>query len=354
MGKPVKRRRLKKNFLRVIYLFIVLFGVLYGSLFLYDGFYHGPAPSETIVHYNINHGIDYKVGIKDNQFGVNENDTTTYITELVDSILTNFTYEFLLSKTGQIVYEYEIKGNLIGEYQGALNIENSEVWNKEYVFVEKTKMTLNDVSALRFNKELLVNYPEINAQVIAFKNEMKMPITAYMDITLTMNVFGYVDGEEIHESSTESLHIPFNQIAFDLKKNVPANRQGSISFETSYEKYNIKKFIMSGICYVIALITFIFKFRIIFNRRKLTKYEAEIEHIMKAYGDVIITLVSPINEEELNVVHVETFNQLIGLEEELRIPINYYEVIEKKLAEFSIIHNSVIYKYVYKNQEEDL
>lgn len=349
----VKKRRLSKVFLRMVYIFIVLFGLSYGSLFFYDGFYHGKKPTTTVLNYNINHNLDYKVNLKDNQFIdlEKQNSTSTYVTELVNDITTNFNYEYIMSKVGQITYEVEIVGNLIGEYQGSSDIKNPEVWNQKYEFLPKEKTTLNDVSVLRLNKELVIDFPTINDQVIAFKNQMKLPIQAYMDVKFNIKVVANVDGETVHESSTESLRIPYNQLAFSVTKNVPENRQGNLTYKLDYDKYNIKNFIIGGILISIGVITFIFKFNIIFNRKKRSKYESEIERILRSYGDVIITLVSPIIEDDLNVVHVSTFSELIDLEEELRIPINYYEVEHNYEAEFSIIHNNVIYKYVYKEDE---
>ena len=42
---------------------------------------------------------------------------------------------------------------------------------------------------------------------------------------------------------------------------------------------------------------------------------------------------------------------MLDLEEELKIPIMFYEIIEDVLGEFTITHNNILYRFILKDEE---
>ncbi len=354
MTKTVKRRKLSKRIIRIFYMFLVSIFFVYGSLFLYDSFYHGEKPEEVVLNYNVNNSASYNVKLKENAFiekpELGEN--STYISELVENILIKFDYEYVMSKNGRVTYQYSIIGDLVGEYQSSNENQNSEVWNKEIIYENNTEVTENNVSAIRLSKEVNVDFPYINQRVIDFKNELKLPIVAYLNVTLKVNVISHVDGEKIIENVNEVITIPCNQLAFSIKKNVPDNKQGKLTYMLPFDDFYERKFAISMILYLLALIIFFSNFKVLFNIKHRTQYTIRLEKLLRTYGDIIINLTTPLEEANLNIVQVTSFNEMIDLEEELRIPINFYEIDPGYEAEFSIIHNNIIYKYIFNEDSK--
>ena len=50
---------------------------------------------------------------------------------------------------------------------------------------------------------------------------------------------------------------------------------------------------------------------------------------------------------------VKSFEELVDLEEEVRVPIILYESSIKKIATFTVTYNNIIYKYVVKEKTEE-
>lgn len=93
-------------------------------------------------------------------------------------------------------------------------------------------------------------------------------------------------------------------------------------------------------------------FKEIFNVEKKTNYTLKLNKILKSYGDIIVELATQINMENYQIIDVKNFNEMIDLEEELHIPINFYETIDSYEGEFYLIHSNVIYRYILTNEDE--
>ena len=57
-----------------------------------------------------------------------------------------------------------------------------------------------------------------------------------------------------------------------------------------------------------------------------------------------------LNTPYLDIIEVKNFNEMIDLEEELRVPIMFYETIEYLEGEFTLVHNNILYKFILKNE----
>ena len=68
------------------------------------------------------------------------------------------------------------------------------------------------------------------------------------------------------------------------------------------------------------------------------------------YGDIIIEINDELERGNLQVIEVKTFNEMLDLEDELKVPILFYEIIRDKLGEFVINHNNFLYRYVLENK----
>ena len=75
--------------------------------------------------------------------------------------------------------------------------------------------------------------------------------------------------------------------------------------------------------------------------RKKHLYEIKLKKILSSYDSIIVTLDEMPNIENLSKIRVKTFNELIDVYNEVRMPINYYEQEQKSY--FFIINESIIW-----------
>ena len=159
-----------------------------------------------------------------------------------------------------------------------------------------------------------------------------------------------MEGKKIDDSKRINIVIPLNQQAFKVKTNFLETENKNI-FEADETKMVINNFklICGIITLLLTLIIFIGLFRKLFNIAKKTQYQIIRDKYLKEYGDIIIEITTPIINDQLNCIIVKNFNEMIDLEEELRIPISFYEDEDEEFGEFTIIHNDIIYKYTLED-----
>ena len=101
----------------------------------------------------------------------------------------------------------------------------------------------------------------------------------------------------------------------------------------------------------VSTILFISLFKPILNFKPKSEYTKQLDKILKNYDQIIVEVETPVREKEHNVILVKSFEEMIDLEEELRIPIIFYENIYKHIAVFTITHNNIVYKYVLRRNK---
>ena len=81
-----------------------------------------------------------------------------------------------------------------------------------------------------------------------------------------------------------------------------------------------------------------------------SKYHVELNKILNDYGEIIVEVVNPIPTDNKQIIRVKNFNELIDLEQELRIPILCYINELKAITTFAILNNNQIYQYILKEE----
>ena len=83
---------------------------------------------------------------------------------------------------------------------------------------------------------------------------------------------------------------------------------------------------------------------ILFQIKTKTKYIKKLNKILKDYNDIIIETETKFDLKNYKVIKVKNINEMIDLEDELRIPINLYK--EEDMATFTLLTNNIIYIYI--------
>lgn len=347
-----KRHRPLKRWVRFIISLIIIFTIAIGIICIIDANDTGEQKQTITVSYNSTPSVDYKVYLLDNDYIKEEylGKEQSYISDLVKNIVFNFNYDFNISKKSYVKYDYSIKGKLLGTYESSSENQTANLWNNEFDFIDKTQELYN-TSDVNISEELIYDYPAFNDKVSSFKQDLSVPIVAYMELTFNINLYANAESNDISESQTQVIKIPLNQVAFSIVEDIPEGINKSIVDTTPQKERDLIKQNIGLTLDIIGIIIFVAMFKKLFNIRPKNYYTQEITRLMKSYGDVIIELVNGINEEDMDIVLVKSFNELLDLEEELRVPINFIETYPNYEGEFTIVNNNIIYKYVLKNEQ---
>ena len=354
--KKNKRHLFFRNVARFALFIIVLFSAA-SSIYLIITSYNGPSTNkgELLYSYSGMEDVDYSVNLFENSY-VEESVLPAgenYISDLIRSIDAEFTYNYTGSKILVLKYTYDVKAIVYGEYD--IDDEKEKVLKKEYVLVEPQSNIVSDTTSFAINTPVSIDYRFYNNVITSFKKDLKLPVNSYVEIKYRVNVVGIVDDTTIDDTKEKSLIIPLNIQAFKIGKK-DNNNDEKIFKKEIREKiepqklFNKKQLIDGLVVLLLCIVLLLLTYRYIFDIRRKNNYTLRLKKILKEYGDIIVEINDPILDDDYNVINIKNFNEMIDLEEELRIPINFFEKVEDYEGEFTIINDKILYKYILDNK----
>jgi len=346
------KRKVLKKWARYSLLGIIITFFISSIVIILTSF-NKPDKNEDVLlySYNVNQDLDYKVNLYDNSYIESSylGKDDTYISDLIKEIQIDYKYKYAGSKVVPLNYTYDVVATINGEY--SLEEEDSKVWTKEYKLVQNRNGKITDKTSINITEPVSLNFSYYNNVVSNFRKELRLPIKASLIVVFKINVTGEVSGQKINDTKQMTLSFPLNQQAFKITEKYEENFNNSIKPPVEKkEKVNSRKLICGIILLSTAIFIFILFFREIFNIPRKNKYTIQLNKILKEYGDIVIEVINPVSEFEMDIVEVKNFNEMIDLEEELRVPIMFYETIEYLEGEFTLVHNNILYKFVLRNE----
>ncbi len=348
-----KRKKILRPGVRLTLGFVLIAAMCISLLQIISAIsYVNKQKDKVLYTYNINQKANYSVELYDNNFV----DTTimesgkVYISDLVKQINFKFLYTYSGTANNDFKYNYNITGKLVG--QSNANDTTETVWEKSYVLLEEVAKTASGTSGFVIDVPLAVDYSKYRDEVTDFKKNFGMVLSTRLEIVMTINVLSNYDENDISNTQKIALYIPIGLQAFSITSDYKETVVDYIYDTGNHMKlYNSPNFISGIVEFLICFIFFIYLFKIIFNIKCKNKYSKKLDQILKTYGNVIVEVLNPVKEENYEVVEVKNFDEMIDLEEELRIPINFNEVIPTRYGIFTLAYNHVMYKYSLKNKD---
>lgn len=296
-----------------------------------------------------NFDVTYKVYNNDNKFYEDEylDEYGSYVSSITERIDFSVKYYFETTKNLNIDYTYDLSGEVLAEvYESG---SNSPIWSKELdINIENTEQ-LGNSNYLQLDKNISIPFKEYNDMMIEYKKNYRLNISSYIKFTIAVNINSLKSiNSNISNKDTLTIIIPLLQPTFkiDINKSVSNNRD--IYLLTTNESNNL--FLNLGIIgLVITIITSLILFLMYKKTRtKLELFKEQKNNLLKKYEQIIITIEELPNVEGLETIEITDFNDLIDLEETLKIPIMHINILPNKESWFILIHNNFFYRFILK------
>lgn len=296
---------------------------------------------DVLYSYNTNSKINYKVYIYANDYIKSEymEKGNTYISNLVDRININYNYSLEESKNLKVNYKYDVTAKVVVKH----NSTGKELWKEDIVLVDSKNVdTTNNKINIIENTD--VPFKVINDKVKSFKMQFNIPIIAYLDVNLTIR-----DGATNKEIDTTGISMNLNEDTFEISENKVGVNTQDITKQT---ETNSNILYIEGFVAAASLIYAVFSIYNAVNKTFVKKsyYSKAIYKILKNYGDIVAELVKPVDLSGLKVIDVKNFDQMLDVEEELRIPIMFYETIKNEEGYFVLVHQDMAYRYILRDK----
>lgn len=335
------------QFLGVIFVLILIAVVAF--IMIAKAMSHSPNVNDVAYSYTQNNNINYKVHLYDNSFydekylGMNK----VYTASLIEKIETYMQYNYSNSKKDELTYTYGIVGTIIGSYGDK---SEDSLWTKKYTLLEETTKTVESVSSVNINEKINIDFPTYVSQVEEYKKQLKLSISAYLDVVMTVNV----KNGDFKDSEKIEMKIPLSESTLKITTNY-TNEESKTVFKENYNEDNVDmpRIIFGSILLVFSTVMFIITFRNLFNATKKSEYQITLNKILKNYGEVIVEVEKFNVQDKDTILSIKTIDDMIDLEEELHIPVIYYEKYKEREGWFIIQHDNHIYRYILKNETPD-
>ena len=353
VDKKNEEHLILSQWIEVIIMFLAVFTLIISMKTIKDCFDTNRDLDEIKYLYDIKNNIDYKVYMFENNFfeeeylGMNKQ----YMSKLVDTINVDFSNKVKISKKSNIEYNYEIKASINAKAPSTDGIFDSILWTKNYVLKDNVEDAKSGVVENNIYVPLEIDFQEYKQLVTEFQNQMRLDINAYFNVDFILNYVMYIDGERIVKTENLNMQIPLSTQTFSITTNYSVETNEVVYQEI--ENDNNIKLISGFILFFSSLSCGVILLLILIKDTKRTEYIIQLNKIIKNYGDVIAAISNLPSIEDREIYEMKSFADLINIEEELKIPIIYYEKKANKEGWFLILHNEKVYRYILKEKRQN-
>ena len=317
-----------------------------GSLMILKGTKPEIIPGKTYT-YTTSPSVSYKVYLQENNFY--EEKFLPMGRQYPSAIIDYVDIDLIYSLTGSIPisggYTYNVKGTIIGNYENTSN-GKSELWTKEYTIVPDTSDNIADKNRFVITKNVHIDYQEYNKVVNDFKTNFRLAIDAYLNVKMTIKANGDINGvdKKLNVVDTVEVNIPLNSstIKIETKKNPLNNKVES----TGEEKSHLVLTYLGIVLLIMVGLLFLLTYKFIYFSSK-TKYIKKLNRILRTYSEILVEVeVLPDLDDEVTLIDITNFEDMVDLEEELKSPIMYEETSRGIQTVFIIAIDNYAYRYI--------
>lgn len=331
-----------------LFQFLFSFFFITGIVFIVLGFNE----YEIIeVGYKENSDINYKVYLKENSFFEDKylEENKTYIASLIDYIDVNFHYNISYNMPLKGDYNYKLVAIV------SSNKQNSDeyYWKKSYDLTEVKTGTYESNSSLLLDENIKIDYSKYNQILNSFRKEYPFASTGNLQVAMEVNnnILTEYDENPILLASNVNLSIPLLEqtVEASISKNTK-NTSDVFKFKVNddsliYLVYKILGFILTALS--IAYFSILIIIRLFY--RKNNKYEVFIDKILKNYDSIIVDTNSEPSFSDFKIIKVDSFDELLDVYNEVRMPINYYRMQSRCI--FAVYNDTIVWIYELNKEE---
>ncbi len=355
MTRKINKRVKLKLRVRMIIDIILISVLFFGSVFLfifssnieYD-------VSKNIIEYKEKSDVKYSVNLKDNTYYPTKklDMGQTYPSLLIDNINIDYKYEFNFTKDVNYEYTFYTTATVVINDKSGTSNNNTLLLEKSYQLEQpSTVQTKNN--NLYITRSYVIDYATYNNFVNQYRSSLGLAVDAYVKVDMYVEMTGKYGKHNIHNMKVMEVEIPLIKNSININVNGSKDVDEKIS-ETNMEiTGNTLFMIFSIIMFVVSILLFVQEFlSVLRSDKEQSKYIKQLNKIVNANSDVIVRVKNKINLKGHNVMEVDSIEKLLDVQNELRIPIAYYEEIENKKGYFVIVNGNAAWEFKLSADEE--
>jgi hypothetical protein len=338
-------------YIRIILAVISLQFIVVASWVIIDCLNTEYIEKELIVSYGVNNNVDYKVNYKSSDFFPEGYvpKGTDYLSVLINNIDINFSYEMYTSKLINTSYTYSIESLLIKNYINGESV--SELLSKSEMLVPISNQQLGKTNQIIIDENIIINYEKYNMDVLEFEDNFDIDTDSYlllrMNIENNSNLLGL--NKKIKDNRIVELKIPLGREVISISKTIDKNIQENIYEEHIINKdFNMVLFISAILMILASLPLFIISISKLLVIINVSNYVRLKRRCFRNNNDIIAEVESLPSLKNVEIIDVKTFDDLTDIEEELKHPILFNEIVKDLESWFVIMDDKFAFRYILK------
>lgn len=355
-NKDMSKSKLEINTKLVINVLLITI-LLLGSIYLFMLSNDINIEDKKILNsYTEESDIKYSVSLKPNPYyptttlGMNQQ----YPSTLVDDINIKINYKFTTREESNYKYRYFATATLIANNKtNNINNENNNLLTKTYQLENEINGKQENTKEYSLEKTYTFDYDYYNQYIMNYKSTYNLNLDSYIKVTLYVEMINKYQDSTINSTRTMEVKIPLLTNPVGISINNPENISKSI-YEQSNSITNSTFFtIFAGVMFIAGILLAIQEFKkVIKSDKEQSKYINKLNKIMAANSEVIVKITNKINLKNNNIIEVESIEALLDAQNELRIPIAYFETKRNKEGCFVIVNGKEAWRYILKTEDE--
>lgn len=332
----------------VLYIVAILVFYIFAALFLVQAF---STKNDTNVYLNEAFSVDDTVTLKENNYYKEAylKNQNKYITALIDKIRLDFNYALSISDEIDYDVSYYVDSLL---YIYEIDHPENILWKSDEVLVDEKNIDSSSKNTLKLNESVEIDYNKYDQQVKDFIKSYTLLTDSKLRVNLHF-LMKSVDSnysDDFNYEKVVTVEIPMNEQTISIEKS--NDKSNSIVLTQSSKTFNIYSFIylFLGLAFLVVASIFLFKLFVLLRDyiSNTTPYQKTLNKILSTYDHLIVNSATYPDIDELNLIEVTTFDELLDAQEELRVPIIHYEIVKHKKSIFVIINNNSVIAYYLK------
>lgn len=312
-------------------------------------FANNATPTGQAYRYTVDQAVAYDVKYLDNSYfdaGKISLRSTAYVRELTDVIATNFSYVYQTEEGADLSYTYAATARVVASYASKGTSKAETVWDATYPLVRASTGSGSN-GKVRLNPEVIVPFREYSQQIARMNNGLALSLSAEAIVTFSVSVTGVANGLPINEQRTMQMTIPLDQAVYTIATKYDQRDAKTVTANNAATKlvwWRLYRTIL-----IIALSTLLIASVCLLAwpwRRDTERnpYKRELNRIYRYHDGLIIRTQKPFDVKGREGLSVASFDDLLNLSEELRLPIIASQ-LGPEATRFFVIHNTTIYSY---------
>jgi len=299
--------------------------------------------------------LDYKAYLKPNS-GFNPNYRVpgqTIIPTVIDYIDVSLSYEDTYTNTINGTYEYYIKGKV----QANKRNSDTNYWESDDINITDPKtFNIKEVNGYKILESININYADYITVLQQFKEKYPLSTDGFLILDLMVKKDLDINGKDLKQkdnyNSVLTTKIPLSEeVIEEVITNKLVDKTTTIKEEKERRKgliYDIAIPVsVISICIAAIIAVKLYEYVIINGKT----YRNKLNKILTAYDGIIVTVNNMPSTEDVDVIEVNEFEELLNAHSEVRQPINFYED-KKQHKGYFILHNGTMaWRYVLKGKK---